>query len=67
MTPESDPEAIKRSYIALAKEYHPDRFFRPEFEDLQEAVNAIFMRVSEAYTTLQTPRRAPSTTARCCG
>ena len=53
VTPESDADTIKRSYIALAKEYHPDRYFRPEFEDLQEAVNAIFMRVSEAYTTLQ--------------
>ncbi len=53
VTPESDVDTIKRSYIALAKEYHPDRYFRPEFEDLQEAVNAIFMRVSEAYTTLQ--------------
>lgn len=53
VTPESDVDTIKRSYIALAKEYHPDRFFRPEFEDLQEAVNMIFMRISEAYTTLQ--------------
>jgi tetratricopeptide (TPR) repeat protein len=55
VTPASDASTIKRSYIALAKEYHPDLFFRPEFEDLQEAVNSIFMRVSEAYSTLQNP------------
>lgn len=55
LTPESDAETIKRSYIALAKEYHPDRFFRPEFEDLQESVNAIFMRINEAYSTLHNP------------
>ena len=34
VTPESDVDTIKRSYIALAKEFHPDRFFRPEFADL---------------------------------
>ena len=55
VTPKSDPDTIKRSYIALAKEYHPDRFFRPEFADLQEAVNSIFMRVNQAYSTLNDP------------
>ncbi|MHB8893717.1 MAG: DnaJ domain-containing protein [Candidatus Geothermincolia bacterium] len=55
VTPESDSGTIKRSYISIAKEFHPDRFFRPEFADLQEAVNAIFMRVNEAYSTLQDP------------
>ncbi len=55
LTPESDDASIKRSYIALAKEYHPDRFFRPGFEDLQDAVNAIFLRVNEAYSTLHNP------------
>ncbi len=55
LTPESDANAIKHSYIALAKVYHPDRYFRPEFEDLQDAVNTIFMRVSAAYTTLNNP------------
>lgn len=53
--PQSDVDTIKRAYIALAKEYHPDRFFRPEFEDLQDAVNSIFMHVSEAYSTLHNP------------
>lgn len=55
VTPESDLGTIKRSYIAIAKEYHPDRFFRPEFADLKEAANTIFMRVNEAYSTLQDP------------
>jgi len=55
VTPKSEPDTIKRSYIALAKEYHPDRFFRPEFADLQEAVNSIFMRVNQAYSTLNDP------------
>jgi len=55
VAPESDADTIKRSYIALAKEFHPDHFFHPEFADLQEAVNAIFMRVSEAYATLHNP------------
>jgi curved DNA-binding protein CbpA len=55
LTPQSDADTIKRTYIALAKEYHPDRFFRPEFEGVQEAVNTIFMAVNEAYTTLHNP------------
>jgi curved DNA-binding protein CbpA len=55
VAPESDADTIKRSYIALAKEYHPDRFFRSEFEDLHEKVNAIFLRISEAYATLGNP------------
>jgi curved DNA-binding protein CbpA len=53
--PEANVDTIKRAYIVLAKEYHPDRFFRPEYEDVQDAVNAIFMRVSEAYSTLHNP------------
>jgi len=52
---QSNADAIKRSYIALAKEFHPDRFFHPEYEDLQESVNTIFMHISEAYATLHHP------------
>lgn len=54
-TPEAKAETLKRSYIALAKEYHPDRFLVPEFADLQETVNTIFMHINEAYTTLHNP------------
>jgi len=53
VTPAADPNTIKRAYIALAKEYHPDLFFRPGFADLQDTVNSIFIHVSEAYATLQ--------------
>jgi hypothetical protein len=51
----ADRNAIKSAYIALAKEFHPDRYFRPEFQDLQEAVNGIFLRISEAFATLSNP------------
>jgi curved DNA-binding protein CbpA len=54
-TREADAASIKSSYITLAKEYHPDRFFRPGLEDLLEAVTTIFMHVNAAYTTLQDP------------
>jgi tetratricopeptide (TPR) repeat protein len=55
VAPEADADTIKRSYIVLAKEFHPDRYFRPEYEDLMDAVNTIFMRISEAYSTLHNP------------
>jgi curved DNA-binding protein CbpA len=55
VTPKSEPDTIKRAYIARAKEFHPDQFFRPEFADLQEAVNSIFLRVNQAYSTLHAP------------
>jgi len=55
LTPGANMETIKRSYISRAKEYHPDRFFHAQFDDLQESVNSIFMRINEAYTTLSQP------------
>ncbi len=55
LTPQAEPAALKQAYITLAKEYHPDRFFRPGLDDLQEAVGAIFLRINEAYTTLGSP------------
>lgn len=55
LTPEANAETIKRSYVALAKEFHPDRFFRPGLEDLMETVNTIFLHINEAYTTLHNP------------
>jgi DnaJ-class molecular chaperone len=49
-------EEVRRAYHATTRVFHPDanRSLEPE---LQEAVRAIAMRVSEAYSVLRDPRR----------
>ncbi len=51
---ESDSrEQVRRSYHKLAKTYHPDRFFEQDgLLDLQDKVNMLFQRISDAYETL---------------
>ena len=43
------PDEIKRSYLKLAQQYHPDRFTDPE--EKQEA-HAKFSRITESYRVL---------------
>ncbi len=51
---ESDSrEQVRRSYHNLAKTYHPDRFFEQDgLHDLQDKVNKLFQRISDAHETL---------------
>ncbi|HEY4485109.1 MAG TPA: DUF4388 domain-containing protein [Nitrospiria bacterium] len=49
---ESGREQIKRAYFRLAKEYHPDRHFQAEMEDLTPQLEELFRRITEAYDTL---------------
>jgi curved DNA-binding protein CbpA len=51
---ESDSrEQVRRSYHKLAKTYHPDRFFEQDgLLDLQDKVNMLFQRITDAYETL---------------
>ncbi len=52
LEPSAPREAIRSSYLSLAREYHPDRFFESEYSDVQEQVTAVFMKINEAYTVL---------------
>src|SRR5262249_52735581 len=46
------PDAIRDSYYALARRYHPDRFRSGPLGDLLTRFEEFFTRVTEAYNTL---------------
>jgi tetratricopeptide (TPR) repeat protein len=50
-------DAVKAAYLALAKQFHPDRFAAPALADLQEQVREFFTAVNEAYAVLSDDRR----------
>ncbi len=49
-------EEVRRSYVQLAKKYHPDRYLQDNIStDLKQKINTLFQRISEAYDTLSDP------------
>lgn len=48
---------IKDAYFRLAKKYHPDTHSDPEFAELRDMIEAIFMRLGVAYETLRDPNK----------
>jgi len=59
LEPGASAESIKGSYLTLAKEYHPDRFFDSRYEGLREKITSIFMKINEAYNVLSDARKRP--------
>jgi curved DNA-binding protein CbpA len=53
----SSLQEIKKSFLKLAKRYHPDRHFEPEMADMKEKLDALFSRIHDAYETLSDPAR----------
>jgi curved DNA-binding protein CbpA len=47
---------VKRSYYALAKRFHPDRFQRDANDTQRTQIEAAFMKITQAYETLRDPR-----------
>jgi tetratricopeptide (TPR) repeat protein len=43
---------VKQAYLALAKQFHPDRFASPALADLADTVRDFFASVNEAYEAL---------------
>ncbi len=62
----SDAE-VKRAYTKLAKRYHPDVHRDPRLEDLHDVLEAIFIRVGEAWEVLGAARSRASYEARFAG
>src|SRR5262249_44277149 len=55
----ADEKEIKRVYFALAKEHHPDRWFRKDVGSLRGKIDAVFSAMTTAYETLTHPTRRP--------
>jgi hypothetical protein len=55
---------VKRAYAALARKYHPDMHRRGGLDDLHDVLEAIFIRVGEAWEVLGDARSRKSYEAR---
>ncbi len=53
----SGREDVKKAFLALARQFHPDRFASPAFADLAEVVRDFFSAVNEAYEVLSDDKR----------
>ncbi|HYQ82021.1 MAG TPA: DUF4388 domain-containing protein [Anaeromyxobacteraceae bacterium] len=49
---DASSDAVKQAYLALARQYHPDRFLRPGLSDLTPRVKELFAALNEAYGVL---------------
>jgi hypothetical protein len=51
------PDQVKEAYFRLAKRFHPDAHHREAaLEDLKDKLDAVFIRLGEAYDALRNPR-----------
>jgi curved DNA-binding protein CbpA len=50
-------EDAKRAFLALARQFHPDRFAAPSLADLHDVVKEFFASVNEAYEVLSDDRK----------
>ncbi|PYQ15609.1 MAG: hypothetical protein DMF80_08395 [Acidobacteria bacterium] len=47
---------VKEAYFGLAKRFHPDTHHAPNMADLRDKLEAVFIRLGEAYEVLRNPR-----------
>jgi curved DNA-binding protein CbpA len=50
-------EEVKKAFLAIARQFHPDRFSSPALADLQDTVRDFFSAVNEAYEVLADDRK----------
>jgi tetratricopeptide (TPR) repeat protein len=48
---------VKEAYFRLAKRFHPDAHHSASLGDLRDKLEAVFIKLGEAYDTLRDPRR----------
>ncbi|MDJ0789054.1 MAG: DnaJ domain-containing protein [Myxococcota bacterium] len=52
---DADARAVKKSYFALSKVFHPDRYFRRNLGPYEALIDRCFKRILEAYELLSDP------------
>jgi DnaJ-domain-containing protein 1 len=57
LTEKASRDDVKKAFLSLAKQFHPDRFSAPALADLADEVKDFFTSVNEAYETLSDDRR----------
>ena len=57
LTERATRDDVKKAFLAIAKQFHPDRFSAPALADLADVVKDFFTAVNEAYETLSDDRR----------
>lgn len=57
LPPTAGKDEVKQAFLALARQFHPDRFAAPGLADLADAVKDFFTAVNEAYETLSDERK----------
>ncbi|HSM91258.1 MAG TPA: DnaJ domain-containing protein, partial [Anaeromyxobacteraceae bacterium] len=50
-------DTVKKAYLELARQFHPDRYASPALEDVRDLVRDFFTSVNEAYETLSDDRK----------
>jgi curved DNA-binding protein CbpA len=53
----ASPELVKRKYVELVKEFHPDRHFRQELGHYRAKLETLFERITLAHDDLTDPSR----------
>jgi tetratricopeptide (TPR) repeat protein len=57
LDPSAGRDTVKKAYLDLAKQFHPDRYASPALEDVRDTVRDFFTAVNEAYETLSDDRK----------
>jgi curved DNA-binding protein CbpA len=56
----SNESQVKEAYFKLAKRFHPDSHHDPSLADLRDRIEAVFIRLGEAYEVLRDRNRRAS-------
>jgi hypothetical protein len=56
ITPPATEAAVKEAYFRLARRFHPDSHHDPSLNDLRNKLEAVFIRLGEAYEVLRNVR-----------
>ena len=56
ITREATEAQVKEAYFRMAKRFHPDAHHDPALSDLRDRLEAVFIRLGDAYEVLRNPR-----------